>query len=1301
MPLASYAQNFINPGLEDTIAISSSPDDWTTIPHTDAINMSTGALQSIPDVCGSSGPSIVTGIRGNPNGGNTFVSGLYGEISSATVFHEGIEQNVTGLDPTQEYQISFYQTVVKQINAIDTSGSWDIYMDNVLLTTSKLSVSHLPFSSNNLVWDYDTINFFPTATSHTFKFIPSDDDTDRSLSTTDSSGALRMGIDDINLAPLVDCFKTLDIGNDTILCTGDSLSITITGFNDFSFLWSNTDTNSFTKIYSPGTYWVQADSSLCTYYDTIVITNPINNSSILGNDTTLCVNDSITLDATSAGATYLWNDASTDSVLHVGAAGQYFVDITASGCLYTDSIQISYFTPPIFDLGNDTSLCQSASITLDAAVPGASYLWHDNSIMSTINISAPEDTVSVILSQNNCQYYDTIVIDYFPVLSDFLGNDTMFCSTDSIQFNLQLGASSYLWSNGSTDSSTTFYVADTVWLEVIKNGCTSRDSLIMTNHPIPSLNLGNDTTLCIYDSIILDATYMGASYLWNDNSINPTLTVHTSGQYYVDLTTADGCLYSDSIQVDYYTPPVFDLGNDTSLCQLASITLDATTPGVNYLWDNASILPTRTINSEDTVSIILTQNNCQYYDTIVITYYPEMTDFLGNDTIFCMGDSIELDPQLGASNYFWSNGFSDSSTIYYLADTVWLDIIKYGCSYSDTMILTNYPIISFNIGNDTTLCLNDSIVLDATTTGASYLWNDNTNAPTLTVHSTGQYYVDITTVDGCSYSDSIQIDYFIPPNFDLGNDTSLCQSASITLDATTPGASYLWNDNSILSTITVATEDTISIILTQNNCEYHDTIIIDFVTLHQPNLGSDTSLCPGDSIILFVPNTNANILWSNQETDSAVTIYNQSQVWVELSDNGCTASDTIIVDYFNSPSVNLGPDTSLCENQSISWNITQNGATYLWHDNSTAPTYSTNQSELVFVTLTDINLCKAYDTVQVEKILLDVELGPDLLLCENDSVEVNVYQSSNTQYLWNDNSSNASLVIKSPGLYFVTVTELSCLAKDSITVDFSVTNIDFDTETIKCELDDIRIENLTEISSNDNIQSYYWDFGNGKFSDLKSPTISYTVAGLYDVTLTVESTNGCISELEKSEFITVNDKPSANFNYGIADRGAIEIEYFFESLSNSADNWAWYIDNNLISSDSMFNHIFNDYSSFKKVTLVVYSDNNCGDSLSQFIEIDENSLVYVPNAFTPFSSGNLNSVFKPIVTTGINDNTYHLMIFNRWGEIIFESKNPEFGWDGTYQGRQMPIDAYVWLLKFEESVSDQTRTLTGNVTIIR
>lgn len=174
--------------------LSTLPTGWQNVPYDALFCAATGTSGATPDLTAISGPSVSGGIFGNPHSGATFVSGLHSSAAQGgVVFHEGIQQTVSGFTVGQGYSFSFYQAVIGQTNNTDPSGSWQVYAGTALIDTTAPTTTLLNVtdpSKPGSGWEERTITFTADAESITFSFMPFDDDVD-----IGSPNGLRMGID--------------------------------------------------------------------------------------------------------------------------------------------------------------------------------------------------------------------------------------------------------------------------------------------------------------------------------------------------------------------------------------------------------------------------------------------------------------------------------------------------------------------------------------------------------------------------------------------------------------------------------------------------------------------------------------------------------------------------------------------------------------------------------------------------------------------------------------------------------------------------------------------------------------------------------------------------------------------------------------------------------------------------------------------------------------------------------------------------------------------------------------------------
>jgi len=181
--------------------------------------------------------------------------------------------------------------------------------------------------------------------------------------------------------------------------------------------------------------------------------------------------------------------------------------------------------------------------------------------------------------------------------------------------------------------------------------------------------------------------------------------------------------------------------------------------------------------------------------------------------------------------------------------------------------------------------------------------------------------------------------------------------------------------------------------------------------------------------------------------------------------------------------------------------------------------------------------------------------------------------------------------------------------------------------------------------------------------------------------------------------VCVEDNPIANFSANPIQT-QINQPVIFNNLSIGSVNYQWTF-GDLSGTFNTLNttHIYQSPGLYI-VNLVAYSDFGCTDTNSQVILIEEPLIYYIPNSFTP-DNDKFNQTFNPIITQGIDIYNYQLIIFNRWGEIIFESNDPNVGWNGTYNEKIVQDGTYIWKIKFKHKNKDKKEEIYGTVNVIK
>jgi len=314
--------------------------------------------------------------------------------------------------------------------------------------------------------------------------------------------------------------------------------------------------------------------------------------------------------------------------------------------------------------------------------------------------------------------------------------------------------STYLWSTGagtqqiSVNQSNNYSV--TIQTPV---GCIGSSSVSVTINPPPPFALGSDTSQC-GGSVALDAGSGFVNYNWSTGDTTQTSNASSSGNYYVTVSDANGCVLSDTMQVTINPAPSVNLGPDTTQCG-GSVTLNAGNPGSVYFWSNSTTNQTSTVTSTNTYVVqVVTLAGCTSTDSINVTINPVPQVDFGPDTAACAG-SIVLDAGNPGSTYAWNNGPpTQTNTVSTNGTYIVVVTSPAGCTESDTINVTLNSNPNVVANPDQTICAGSSASISAT--GAqSYLWSTGAQAPSITVSPTVSttYYVTGTDVNGCQATD--------------------------------------------------------------------------------------------------------------------------------------------------------------------------------------------------------------------------------------------------------------------------------------------------------------------------------------------------------------------------------------------------------------------------------------------------------------------------------------------------------------------------------------------------------------------
>jgi len=413
----------------------------------------------------------------------------------------------------------------------------------------------------------------------------------------------------------------INLGPDRNLCSGDSILLQayVPTANN---LWSTGEISDSIWVHTGGTYWLRSEfnNNGCPKYDTVVITEVPGVSFRLPGDTTLCNNQTLLLAPNVTNGNYLWQNGSTANNFLVTQAGTYWVRVTsANGCSKSDTIHVTYINAQNVNLGADSSLCIGDSLHLQTNVAGANYLWSTGELTAAITVHA-SGTYWLRADNGACIVSDTIRLTFNPRPVVSLGADTSICEKQVLSLYATTANAVYLWQNNSTLDHFVVQQPGLYWAQVIVSGCSTRDSIVVTYKPLPHVNIGNDTTLCINSLLVLTAADPSIqSYKWQDNSTQATFTVNHAGIYHVAVTGINDCINNDTIIILPKSLPDVNLGKDTFLCGSQKIVLDPHLTNVNLLWQDGSSGQTFIVTDPGVYHVTATNTCGSTTDQIIVS----------------------------------------------------------------------------------------------------------------------------------------------------------------------------------------------------------------------------------------------------------------------------------------------------------------------------------------------------------------------------------------------------------------------------------------------------------------------------------------------------------------------------------------------------------------------------------------------------------------------------------------------------------------------------------------------------------
>jgi gliding motility-associated-like protein len=588
----------------------------------------------------------------------------------------------------------------------------------------------------------------------------------------------------------------------------------------------------------------------------------------------------------------------------------------------------------------------------------------------------------------------------------------------------------------------------------------------LTIAPQPIASLGPDIVAC-RSSVELDLKnpVNPAEYIWLQNGrVIPTarsgkLTVTASGTYIGGVITEAGCFALDTIQVTLFPPPPLRLGPDTVLCVGSSVVIDAGN-GNSFQWSNGATGQQLTVTQPGTYSVQVTtiQNGqeCVNGDTIVVTARPKpnltarLTLPSGCDT----RDgalAVTATPASASYVYVWGlNGAplptATGNSLTNLGPGTYslrLSGNPQACTL-DTNFALNARNPSVRVAPDTidnADCASPTGSIRLRTelgTPISYTWRNAAGTVVATTRDLsnvppGVYAVEVADALGCRfYLDNLRLRFIQTPLTSL-RDTSACVGENLVLDAGPLGTSYVWSNGATTRTITVNQAGTYRVTVTNatTGCQTIDSARVNFAPKPTLNLGPTQAFCAGTQPVQLAA-TPTGGAWSGPGVSPtglftpASSLIGPQTVTYTAGQNGCRVSATKLVNVQLTPTIDLGPDSAFCDNETYTLRAPEiQGAVYRWSTGDTGQSIQPKGTGTYSVTVA-LGNCRSGDTVRLRVLPSPrITLRPEVPYCVVEAGNVTLDAGGNPtyQYLWTPTGQNTRLItVNRTGEYTVRVT---------------------------------------------------------------------------------------------------------------------------------------------------------------------------------------------------------------------------------------------------------------------------------------
>jgi len=1103
----------------------------------------------------------------------------------------------------------------------------------------------------------------------------------------------------------VDCF-----GNATA-------STTVTaggGTTPYTYAWTPSGGNGATaNNLTAGTYTITVnDAHNCSATASVTITQPAAplSANITATTNVDCRNNATGSSTVAAGGgttpyTYAWTPSGGNGATASNlTAGTYTITVNdAHNCSATASVTITQpavvLTATVtaatnIDCKNNAS--GSATVSVAGGTMPYTYAWTPSGGSAAIanNLTAGTYTVTVT-DAHNCSASASVTLTQptASLTATLIASNNVDCngnSTGSAHITASGGTTpyTYAWTpSGGSSATASNLTAGTYTITVSDaHACTASTSVTITQPAVLTANITASTNVDCKNNATGSATVTAGggtiayTYAWTPSGGNAaTANNLTSGTYTITVTDAHACIATASVTITQPTAVLSaaitatthvscNAGNNGS----ATVSAGGGTTNYTYAWtpSGGSAATANNLTAGAYTIMVTDAHLCTATATVTITQPTVLSASVSTTTVWCNGGSngtatSSVSGGVTPYTYSWAPSGGSGAIANGLTTGVYTVTVTdaNACNQTASVSITQLAILNVTTGSIVNVTCNsgNNGSASANATGGtlpySYSWAPSGGASAIANGLKAlTYTITVTDFHGCT--------------------------ATATATITEPTA--------VTATITSKTN----------------------ASCFAGNTGSATVLAGGGNApytYAWIP-YGGNTTTANNLTPGIYTI--------TVTDNsGCKTSTIATIS--EPPPVTTriaGPD-SICSGANFTLTASGTGGngtySYNWSAGpGTGSTYNVSpvNTTTYTVTATDGNGCPgdtASLTVKTLKLTASaVTVSPTQTMCIGDSASiyanVNTSSSGNVNVSWSNGHSGAGTFKVSPPTtttYTVTVSNMcGDTVVDSVQVivnPLPVINI-INQAGAACVGVTLSFKDTNTANEG---STYLWNFGDGQTSTDANPTHTYTSSGSFTVTVTVTSTvTGCSNTATAISTITIYPSPVTKFTANPDKASVVNPVISFEDNSTFSSIWYWSFGDGGNSADENPTHTYPAVVGDYLVKLVTTNQYGCIDSAMDSVYILPDFRLFIPSAFTP-NGDELNDVFTAV---GIGIKIFHMMIFDRWGNLIYTTGDIAKGWNGRVGSANKPAleDTYVYKIEVTD-VFNEGHSYIGAVTLIK